>query len=89
MLSALFTSHALDAVAGIIVGDFSDCSAGPHGVPIESVLEERLATLDVPVLAGLGFGHGRPNAPLPFGLGARIDCAKLRVDVALSSLNDG
>jgi muramoyltetrapeptide carboxypeptidase len=85
MLSSLFVSRALDAIAGVIVGDFTDCSPGPHGVPIESVLEERLATLGVPVLAGLGFGHGRPNAPLPFGLGARIDAAALEVEVGLPS----
>lgn len=83
MLSTLFASRALDAIAGIIVGDFTDCSPGPHGVPIESVLEERLATLGVPVLSGLRFGHGRPNTPLPLGLGARIDAHELKVEIGL------
>lgn len=85
MLSALFVSGAFSGLAGVIVGDFTDCSAGPHGVPIEAVLEERLATLGVPVLAGVGFGHGRPNAALPFGLGARIDGATLNVEVGLGA----
>lgn len=83
MLSALFVSGALAGVAGVAVGDFTDCPSGPHGVPIESVLEERLATLGVPVLAGLGFGHGRPNAPLPLGLGARLDGAQLELEIGL------
>jgi muramoyltetrapeptide carboxypeptidase len=82
-LSALFTSRALDAVAAVAVGDYTDCHSGPHGVPIESVLEERLAALGVPVLAGLGFGHGRPNAPLPLGLGARLDSAQLSLEIGL------
>lgn len=83
MLSALFVSHALDAVAGIAVGDFTDCSSGPHGIPVEAVLEERLGTLGVPVLAGLGFGHGRPNAPLPLGLDAHLDGAQLELQIGL------
>jgi muramoyltetrapeptide carboxypeptidase len=85
MLSALFASRALDAVAGVAVGDFTDCPAGPHGVPIESVLEERLATLGVPVLAGLTFGHGRPNTPLPFGLEASLDSAQLSLEIGLAT----
>jgi muramoyltetrapeptide carboxypeptidase len=37
------------------------------------VLRERLATLRVPVLAGIPFGHDRSNEPLVFGLPATID----------------
>lgn len=84
MLTALFASGALARVAGVLVGDFTDCPAGPHGVPIEAVLAERLATLGIPVLGGLGFGHGAQNAPLPLGLAARIDASELTVEVGLS-----
>jgi muramoyltetrapeptide carboxypeptidase LdcA involved in peptidoglycan recycling len=54
-------------------------------VPIDAVLDERLATLGIPVLAGLGFGHGSPNHPLPFGLGARLDPHTCTVELALEA----
>jgi muramoyltetrapeptide carboxypeptidase len=37
------------------------------------VLEERLAALGVPVLAGLPIGHGKRNAPVPLGAIATLD----------------
>jgi muramoyltetrapeptide carboxypeptidase len=74
MLSALIASGALDSVAGILVGEFVDCT-GRFGVEAEDVLRERLALLRVPVLAGFPFGHGRHNDPLPFGLPAELDAS--------------
>jgi muramoyltetrapeptide carboxypeptidase len=85
MLSALLVSGAFDNVAAILVGDFTDCPAGPHGVPVEAVVEERLGTLGIPVLAGLGFGHGSPNHPLHFGLGARLEPQTQKVELALGA----
>lgn len=73
MLSALIQARAFDRVAGVVLGDFTDCSPGPHRVPVEAVLRERLATLGVPVAQGLPFGHGRTNVPLVFGCRARLD----------------
>lgn len=73
MLTALLVSRALDRVAGVVLGDFTDCSAGVHRVAVEAVLAERLGTLGVPVLTGLPFGHGRPNVPLPLGMPAHLD----------------
>jgi muramoyltetrapeptide carboxypeptidase len=72
-LSALLLGGALDEVSGIALGGFTDCSPGIHDVPVEAVLRERLAVLRVPMLAGLPFGHGRYNEPVPFGLSAKID----------------
>jgi muramoyltetrapeptide carboxypeptidase len=73
MLTALITSGALDAVAGVLVGDFTDAPPGRHGVPVEDVLRERLNELRVPVLAGFPAGHGAHNEPIHFGLPARLD----------------
>ena len=75
MLSALLVSGALDAVAAVVVGDLTDCAAGRYGVEPADVLRERLATLGVPVAAGLDFGHGRHNLPLPLGLSAELDAS--------------
>jgi muramoyltetrapeptide carboxypeptidase len=73
MLSALLLSRVFDRVAAVVLGEFTDCSPGPQRVPVEAVLAERLGALDVPVLAGLPAGHGRNNAPLPFGMKAQVD----------------
>jgi muramoyltetrapeptide carboxypeptidase len=75
MLSALLASGALDAVAGVLVGEFVDCT-GRFGVKVEDVLRERLEQLRVPVLAGFPFGHGRRNDPLPLGLPAELDASE-------------
>jgi muramoyltetrapeptide carboxypeptidase len=73
MLSALLAAGALDRVAGVVLGDFTECAPGVHRVPVEAVLAERLGTLGVPVLAGLHFGHGRHNLPLRLGSPALAD----------------
>ena len=74
LLTSLFSGGHFDRAAGVVLGDFTDCppSAGTH---VPSVLREKLAGLRVPVLAGLRFGHGDENEPLPFGLPATLDAA--------------
>ncbi len=83
MLTALLVAGVFEHVSAVVVGDFTDCAPGRHGVAVESVLEERLAALGVPVLFGLPFGHGRPNAPLPLGLSAELDPAQRALRVGL------
>jgi muramoyltetrapeptide carboxypeptidase len=76
MLTALLLSGALERVSGVVLGDFTDCSPAPHGVPVDAVLLERLATLGVPVAAGLPVGHGVVNEPLALGLRAELDATR-------------
>jgi muramoyltetrapeptide carboxypeptidase len=73
MLSALRLGGHLRGIAGVALGGFTDCPSGPHGVPVERVLERELAALDVPVVAGLPFGHDLPNQPLLLGAEAELD----------------
>jgi muramoyltetrapeptide carboxypeptidase len=75
MLSALLVSGALDGVAGVLVGDFTDAPPGRHGVSMETVLRERLSLLRVPVLAGFPAGHGARNVPLHLGMPVTLDGA--------------
>ncbi len=79
MLTALAIGGAFTSIGGLALGDFTDCPPGPHGVPVEQVLSERLAGLGIPVVAGFGFGHGRSNAPLTLGGPARLDAETLRL----------
>lgn len=73
---ALTTLHAgghLARVAGVVVGDFTDCAAGPDGTSIEAVLRERLGALGVPVVANAPVGHGARCVPVPLGVVASLD----------------
>jgi muramoyltetrapeptide carboxypeptidase len=74
MLSALTAAGVFDRLAGVIVGDFTDCPPS-RGVAVSEVLRERLGALRVPVAAGLRVGHGAWNEPLVFGLPAALDGA--------------
>lgn len=74
MLSALAAAGVFDRVAGVVVGDFTDCPPS-RGVAVSEVLRERLSALRVPVAAGLRVGHGDWNEPLVFGLPAALDAA--------------
>lgn len=83
MLTSLLAARALDGVAAVVLGGFTDCE--PRGaVPSPSadeVLRERLAPLGVPVLTGLPVGHGRDVVTLPLGVRARVDVAARRLEV--------
>jgi muramoyltetrapeptide carboxypeptidase len=73
MLSALLVSGALDGVAGVILGSFTDAPPGRYGVAVEDVLRERLEQLAVPVVSGFPAGHGALNESVHLGLPARLD----------------
>jgi muramoyltetrapeptide carboxypeptidase len=80
MLTALLVSGALDAIAAVLVGSFTDAPPGRYGVPIEHVLRERLGALAVPVLFGLPVGHTARNEPVHLGLRVRVDGRAKTVD---------
>lgn len=73
MLTDLVAGGHLGRAGGVIVGDFTDCAAGPDGRTVEQVLRERLHALRVPVAAGFPSGHGKRNDAIVFGHRARLD----------------
>ena len=82
MLTHWRLSGALQQLAGLGFGRFSDCEperdapdAKNEGenVTVEQVLRERSADLGIPVLGGLAVGHGPGNGALPLGRMARLD----------------
>jgi len=79
MLSALLVAGALDRVAAVALGELTDCPMGPHGVPAEQAVRERLLELGVPMVAGVPAGHGRYNAPLVLGAPARVGAGRLEL----------
>jgi muramoyltetrapeptide carboxypeptidase len=72
MLTALRSGGHFSQASAVVLGDFTDCSPGKHGVPVEAVLQERLGDLGIPVISGLPVGHGQRNEPIPLGFRARV-----------------
>jgi muramoyltetrapeptide carboxypeptidase len=72
MLTHLRRAGALDGVAGVAVGQFTDCADG-WPVSVADVLAERLGDLGVPVLGGLPIGHGTGQLTVPVGTPATLD----------------
>jgi muramoyltetrapeptide carboxypeptidase len=70
LLTQLLRSGWFDGVAGIALGSWTECG-DPAEVGV--VLRERLEPLGVPLVEGLGFGHGPSTPTLPLGVTAVLD----------------
>jgi muramoyltetrapeptide carboxypeptidase len=78
-LTHLRQAGALDGVAGVVVGDLTDCEpAGGEHAAIE-VVGRCCAALGVPVATGLQAGHGQGNEPLPLGAPVELDATAGRL----------
>lgn len=77
LLTHLELAGVFDSVAGIVIGDFTDCDELEEGVvqppTTRDVLMERLGRLSVPVALGGAFGHGDRKGSLPFGVPVELD----------------
>jgi muramoyltetrapeptide carboxypeptidase len=72
MLTHLRRAGVLARIAGVAVGQFTNC-ADRWDVPVAAVLAERLGDLGVPVLGGLPIGHGVGQVTVPVGVPAVLD----------------
>jgi muramoyltetrapeptide carboxypeptidase len=69
MLGTLARAGRLGRLSGIVVGALSGVTFGgaEDSGRLETLLEERLGSLGIPVVMGLPSGHRGPNATLPVG----------------------
>ncbi|MFG1952590.1 LD-carboxypeptidase [Micromonospora sp. NPDC048830] len=81
MLTQLRRAGALHRVAGVAVGQFTDCADG-WDTTVTDVLAERLGDLGVPVLGGLPIGHGHGQLTVPLGTPATLDATTGTLTVA-------
>jgi muramoyltetrapeptide carboxypeptidase len=84
MFIRLRLSGILNEVAGIVMGQFSDCTdtgRTPYGFRMSDIIERNFGALDIPVVFNTPFGHTTGLFPLPVG-----GIARLRVTSAKSSL---
>lgn len=70
LLTQLLRSGWFDGVAGIVVGEFTDCGDPEE---VEAVLEDRLVGLAVPMVSSVDIGHTSTTLPMPLGVAARLD----------------
>jgi len=64
----------LDDLAGVAVGQFTDCTTHDAYQPsVVEVLAERLTPLGVPILGGLPIGHGDQQVAVGLGVTAVLD----------------
>ncbi len=75
MLSTLKLTGALDRVAGVVLGGFTNCGPGEGygALTLDEVFDDYFKPLNVPVYAGAMFGHVKRKFTLPVGLEAEID----------------
>jgi muramoyltetrapeptide carboxypeptidase len=74
LLLQLARAGWLDGLAGVAVGQFTDCDTTESWQPTPAeVLTERLSDLGVPVLGGLPIGHGPQQVAVGLGVPAVLD----------------
>jgi muramoyltetrapeptide carboxypeptidase len=76
MLSTLKLSGALDRVAGVVLGAFTNCGPGDGNygtLTLDEVFDDYFKPLNVPVYSGALFGHIRRKFTLPVGLPVEMD----------------
>lgn len=66
MLTNLKLSGKLDAVRGIVVGEFINMTQG-NDKSIEEIIAEKVADLNIPVMYGVNCGHATKNLSLYLG----------------------
>ncbi|GAA1856922.1 LD-carboxypeptidase [Asanoa iriomotensis] len=85
MLTHLRRAGALDGLAGVALGQFTDCS-DDWETGLTAMLLDRLGDLGIPVLDGLPIGHGPGQLSVPVGALATLDATEgiLSVEAAVA-----
>jgi len=73
MWTHLVLSGALAGVAGVVLGEFTDCEEKDASFSSADVLRELVGALGVPAIEGLPIGHGAVNQPVVLGARVRLD----------------
>jgi muramoyltetrapeptide carboxypeptidase len=83
MLSQLKLAGKLDRPAGVILGQYRDCSPeeGDSGLTLDQVFADYFADAPYPVVSNFPAGHTTLNATLPLGSRAEINADALTIRV--------
>jgi muramoyltetrapeptide carboxypeptidase len=76
MLSTLKLAGALDRLAGVVLGGFTNCGLDEgkySALTLDEVFDDYFKPLNVPVYSGALFGHIQRKFTLPIGLAVEMD----------------
>ncbi|MDE2368539.1 MAG: LD-carboxypeptidase [Burkholderiales bacterium] len=76
MLSTMKLAGALDRLAGVVLGAFTNCAPNSDGygaLTLDEIFDDYFKGLGIPVYAGASFGHIKRKFTLPIGLDVEID----------------
>lgn len=83
MLCQLKYAGVFDRISGMLVGSLTDIpplgQAGIIEPDAKTMVLELLGEYDFPIMAGMDFGHYTMNLPMPIGVSASFDAAKLQL----------
>lgn len=82
MFSQLALAGIFDQVAGIIIGQFENCTSkesNPYMGTVEDVINEWLSSFNMPCIKDFPYGHGNYNCVLPVGASITLDADKRSV----------
>ncbi len=77
MLTSLLLGGHLSHVAAFVVGGLDRSTPGHDGRSAHDVVEQRLRSLGVPVVAGAPFGHGSRNEAFVLGAPVHVNAAEV------------
>lgn len=83
MLCQLRLAGKLDNLAGVVLGQFTDCddSGLEAGISLDEIIENYFSGLGVPVIANYPVGHVRDNLTVPLGIPVCLDATACRLSV--------
>ncbi|NQS99265.1 MAG: LD-carboxypeptidase [candidate division Zixibacteria bacterium] len=80
MLTHLRNAGVFDKIAGLLLGDFRQCWEDErNSFTLEEILHQILPQRDLPVMAGLPFGHCAVNMTLPLGVEVEMEAENGRL----------
>ncbi|EYF02460.1 Muramoyltetrapeptide carboxypeptidase [Chondromyces apiculatus DSM 436] len=86
MVVQLVESGALSGVRAVLLGEFVGCAAPAEaGWTLEELLVDLMAPLGVPIVTGVGVGHGPRNLPFFYGGQGLLEGGVLRVGRVLEA----
>lgn len=90
MLTQLRLAGKFDDCAGVVFGDFKDCSVEytAFGLTLEQVIRDVVAPSGKPVWMGLQSGHCTPKLTLPLGVRCRMDAQACTLTVMEAAVRE-
>jgi muramoyltetrapeptide carboxypeptidase len=82
-LSQLRLAGKLDILAGVILGQFTDCDpvADKPSLGLTEIFDTYFGNLGIPILSDFPTGHTRNNATLPLNLPVELDAGAKRLTI--------